>query len=207
MINDVMVYTPVLRLEPETVKAIFNLEWEGPLSLLFQRDNPSGDAHEDVLHQYKRARELFLKGPYDAMMVIESDIIMPVDTLQKLAALDVDCAYGIYRFRKSNVINAYERYPGNPRNEGESLSLHPDKLAAAMKNNQIRISGGGLGCVLIKRHVLEQIDFRMEPKGAFCDTYFNRDVMHAGMMQVADLTILCGHIDEDRSILWPSLPS
>lgn len=207
MVRDVLVFTPVYRLEPATIAAVMALEWEGPLSFLLQRDNPHGVGKLDHLHQYERGRQTFLAGSWDGMLVIESDIVPPADALQKLAALDADCAYGVYTFRGGqNIINVWERYPGNPRNEGESLSIHPQKLAEARRRGVVRMSGGGLGCVLIKRHVLEATPFRLGDglRGGFCDTYFNRDVMRQGLMQMADMSVECGHVDTDGVTLWPS---
>lgn len=205
MIKRVMTFTPYgPRLEPETVSAVLALEWPGPVTHVFQRDNPHGDARLDILHQYQQGREVFLAGDFDAILIVESDIIPPPDALIRLAALDVDMAYGVYRFRTTNVVNVFERYPGSPRNEGESLSIHPAKLAAAVQAGITLCSGGGLGCVLIKRHVLERLSFRLEAT-AFCDTYFNRDVMQAGLVQAADMGVVCGHKDEHGVILWPWL--
>ena len=152
MVKDVLVFTPILRLEPETVQALASLEWESPLSFLLQRDNPMPDQRDRLkvgvmnhLHQFQRGREMFLAGSYDAMLVIESDIIPPVDALKKLAALDADCAYGVYRFRASNAINIYERYKQPARNMGESLSAHPRRLNAAVKAGITPCSGAGFG--------------------------------------------------------------
>lgn len=203
MIERVMVFTPVYRLEPETVTAVFALEWDGSLTWVFQRDNPGADGRENITHQYQQGRRRFLESEADALMVIESDIIPPPETIKRLAALDCDVAYGVYRFRVSDVVNVFERYPGQPRNEGESLSIYPRKLAKARQAGAVRCSGGGLGCALIHRHVLEAFDFRLEATG-HCDTYFNRDVLRAGMRQMADMTVVCGHKNEAGVILWPS---
>jgi hypothetical protein len=204
MIERVMIFTPYgPRLELETVTAVLNLEWDGPLRFVLQKDNPTGLGREDILHQYQRARRLFLAGDEEAMLVIESDIIQPPDALLRLARLDADAAYGVYRFRVSDVVNIFERYPvPRPRNEGESLSLHPHLLNAARQAGVIPCSGGGLGCVLIHRHVLEAVDFRMEDT-AHCDTYFNRDLLRAGYRQLADMDVVCGHKSEDGTVLWP----
>ena len=150
---------------------------------------------------------MFLAGSYDSMLVIESDIIPPVDTLQKLAALDADCAYGVYRFRASNVINIYERYPQPARNMGESLSVHPRKLKAAAKQGIYPCSGAGFGCILIKRKVLEEVPFSTEwPKnGAHCDTFWNMAVYQKGYSQMADMSVICGHKTPEGEILWPTL--
>lgn len=210
---DVLVFTPIYRLEPETVAAIFALEWDGPISYLFQRDNPlpGTERHIGVAnhrHQYQRGREVFLQGRYDAMLVVESDIIPPPCALQRLAALECDVAYGVYVFRRNNVINVFERYPQPARNPGESLSLHPQKLAKALRDGVTPCSGAGLGCTLIRRHVLERFEFRtlspeMKPQ-VHCDTWFTHDVYGAGMSMLADMTVVCGHKDETGVVLWPS---
>ena len=203
-ICSVLVFTPVYRLEPETIEAVFALSWDGPIARCFQTDNPYEDGRENVLHQYQRGRDMFLNGDWDAMMVIESDIIPPPDAIERLAAIDSDVAYGVYRFRVSDVVNVFERYPGNPRNEGESLSLNTKKLRRAIRANITPMTGGGLGCSLIKRHVLEAIPFRHEDTG-HCDSWFNRDVMRHGFTQMADMRVVCGHKDEKGEILWPRL--
>ena len=216
MVKDVLVFTPVLRLEPETLEAIFSLEWDGPIGYLFQRDNPIPEQRDTMkrsvmnhLHQYQKARRLFLASEHDALMIVESDIIPPKDALQKLAALDADCAYGVYRFHASNVINVFERYHNNPpaRNVGESLSVHPRRLKAAVRQGIYECSGSGFGCLLVTKDVLNQVPFRTEwPKnGAHCDTWWTNDVYKQGFTQVADMSVICGHKNKDGVILWPEM--
>lgn len=199
-------FTPCYRLEPETVEAILSLRWiHGPVEWNFQWDNPHDDGRLNILHQYQVGRERFLAGDGEALMIVESDIIPPPEAIESLAALQVDCAYGVYRFRVSNVVNVFERYPGQPRNEGESLSLHPTKLRRAIQSGRVACSGGGLGCVLVRRRVLEKIPFRLEGQTGHCDGFFNRDVMRTGFTQMADMSVICGHKNEAGEILWPCL--
>lgn len=197
----------MLRLEPETVRALMALEWEGPLSLLLQRDNPTGDPVRDHLHQYRRGREIFLAGPYDALLAIEADVIPPAETLQRLAALDADLAYGCVAFRSGppHVANVLQRYPGQARNIGESLSLWPNLWDEAQRLGVVDCSGSGLACVLIRRHVLEAIDFREAEGGVYCDLQWTKDVYAAGFSMKADVRLVAGHIDIDGSILYPEL--
>lgn len=212
MMMDVLVFTPIYRLEPETVEAIFALEWEGPISYLFQRDNPlPGDDRrtgvQNHLHQYQRGREVFLRGRYDAMLVIESDIIPPPDTLKRLAALECDVAYGCYVFRGGDgkTVNVFERYQDGSLNIGESLSSR-GKWQWALRQGVIDCSGAGLGCVLIRRHVLEAIDFRILTPGVtkiHCDTWFTHDVYKAGFSMRADTAVRCGHKTPAGVVLWP----
>lgn len=207
-IGNVLIFTPVYRLEAETVQAVLSQEWDGPLSWLFQRDNPYGDERPkgNQLHQYQRGREVFLRGGYDAMLVVESDIIPPVDALKRLAALQADCGYGVYQFRRSRIINIFELYPTEEvHNVGESLSIKPHLIARALRDGRIECSGGGLGICLIRRRVLEKIDFRLPDGegGGFCDSLFTDDVLHNRFSQVADMRCVCGHKDTDGLIYWP----
>lgn len=217
--NNVLVFTPVYRLEPETVRSVFALEWAGAISFLLQRDNPTGNPYLDHLHQYQRGREMFLRGDYDSLLIIESDVIVPRDGLKRLAALDVDMAYGCYVYRDSFVVNILERYaawPEQPRNPGESLSIREqwDKtvakglihhlLGASKYSGTIDCSGSGLGCVLIKRHVIEAVPFddEMTMNGTqFCDFPWTCRVYDQFHMQ-ADLDVQCGHVDKDGTELW-----
>lgn len=208
--QEVLVFVPVFRLEPETVRAVSALlltSWPGSVSVLYQRDNdPRLGGRANILRQYQRGREIFLGGGWDAMLVIESDIIPPDDTLKRLWALEADLAYGVYRFRISEIINVFEYHQG-AKTPGSSLSLNPRALRAAVGHGQVDCSGGGLGCVLIKRAVLEAVDFRREAAGsADCDTFFTRDCWQAGYKMRADLGVVCGHVDIDGELLMPDLP-
>ena len=202
MIHDVLVFTPVYRLEPETVRSIFSLEWDGPMSILLQRDNPTGNPYRDHLHQYQRGREHFLSGPYDAMLVIENDLIVPPDTLKRLAAMDCDVAYGCYVYRDGKVVNILERYPGDAKNPGESLTIR-HLWKAAQQKGIIECSGGGLGCVLVRRNVIERVPFEDYYNGGqFMDFPWTCAVYDAGFRMMADCDVQCGHVDRDGAELW-----
>lgn len=212
---DVMVFTPVYRLDPQTVQAIMALEHDGPVTLLMQRDNPqhTDDARADGwanhLHQYQRGRELFLASRCDAMLVIESDMIPPADALTRLAALPADVSYGCYVFRQGSgsVVNILERYypwPQQARNMGESLTVR-GLWGAALAAGVIDCSGSGLGCTLIRRPVLEAAPFEAKRDGAgFFDWQWTQTVYAQGWRMMADCNLHCGHVDEDGRVLWPS---
>lgn len=208
---NILVFTPcadrygvVHRLEPETVASLFALEWDGALSYLIQRDNPyPGDGRANILHQYQQGRQVFLRGNWDAMLVVESDIIVMPDALTRLAAQDADLAYGLYVFRSEpQMVNLFERYPGKARNHGESLTVSLAKYAAFLEKGSAPVSGGGLGLVLIRRKVLEQIDFRHEGEVTHCDSFFTMDVYAAGFTMQGVAT-RCGHKTPEGQVLWP----
>lgn len=210
----VMVFTPVYRLQPETVASVMALEWDGALTLCLQRDNPHAggretDGPKNHLHQYQRGRELFLQGGNDAMLIIEDDIIAPSDTLKRLASLNCDLAYGVYMFRHGvkvvNVLQRYRPWPEMARNIGESISLG-HLWRKAQQKGIVECSGAGLGCLLIGRQVLEENPFEASPDGNFFDYGWTEQVYRKGYLMKADVRLHCGHIDGDadvREVLWP----
>jgi hypothetical protein len=218
MIHDVMVFTPVYRLRDETVAAVMALEWDGPLTFVLQRDNPHTAETEHAtgvmnhLHQYQRGREMFLRGDYDALLTIEDDMIPPPDTLKRLAALDVDLAFGTYMFRHgvkvANVLRRY--YPWQAerlmaRNPGESISLS-GLWEDSQRQGVIECSGSGFGCTLIKRHVIEDNPFAAHPNGDGCyfDWPWTEGCYGKNYTMKADARLHVGHIDGDgETVLWP----
>lgn len=190
----IMIFTPVLRLQPDTAKAISRLVYDGPLTVVFQRDNPTGNGKADHLHQYRRGRQFFIAGGFDYLMTIEDDIVPPPDTLTKLIALNVDVAYGCYFFR-SGVINVLERHPAG-RNPGESLSIRGRWPASGV----IDCAGSGLGCTLIKRHVVEAHPFSGDGHHFFdCD--WTKEVYQAGYEMRADASVFCEHLCTEARIV------
>ena len=202
----VLGFCPTYRVEPETREALIAQQWAGGYDVVFTRDNPY--PHDDagranILHNYRKARQACLGGGYDALWVVESDIIPPLDALKKLNALGADVAYGAYLFRSwgaagGPVINVC-RHVVAPAPD-QSLSFYPDEYRAAW-GKVIRCSGSGTGCILIRRRALEAIDFR--PCQAHCDSAFTEDVFKAGLRMMADMTVVCGHKAPDGQITWP----
>jgi hypothetical protein len=146
-------------------------------------------------------------------MTIEDDMVPPPDTLQRLAALDVDLAFGTYMFRHgvqvTNVLRRY--YPWEPkrlpaRNAGESISVTPGLWEDSQRRGVIECSGSGFGCTLIKRHVIESVPFEAHPTGDNCyfDWPWTEACYRKNYTMKADALLHVGHIDEDGTVLWPS---
>lgn len=178
----VMVFCPTWRLEPETLWAIFAMEFDCRRDYLFTHDNLSGMGMENVNWNYRKARRMFLEGEYTHLMTVESDVIPPPDAWKKLRALDVDVALGTYRFKELG--------------SGYRLLNH----TAEAEPGPVR--GVGLGCAVIVRQVLEQIEFqdhRIQP----CDIPFAGDVLAAGFEIWGHPGVACGHVEEEGTVVWP----
>lgn len=205
----VLVYCPVAPSTPKifgrTMQSIFAMHWTGPLDVVFGReDEPERRGYLNVLDKYNRARDLFLAGPYDAMLTVEADMIVPEVTLERLTRVDADVAYGLYcsrhgRYQWLAYLHLIER-------AGVSITVKPDLMRESW-GRVIETRGVGLGCTLIWRHVLERIPFRCPDVKVANDWYFSLDCQQAGFVQKTDCGVVCGHITMEPSprVIWPTI--
>ena len=194
------------QIRPETKQCIAAIAARRPdVDVVISKNNPYViGAYANVLHQYQDAEKMVREGGYRALFTVEHDMWLPDDALQRLWDTGAPVAYGIYLFRHGvHVLNVLERYPGKARNMGESISLHQKVLEQYTRRGVHPCSGVGLGCTLIRRGVLERIPFREPADSAGgADMALAADCMRAGIQQVADLGVRCGHWDVDRWV-WP----
>jgi SAM-dependent methyltransferase len=168
------------------------------------RATQTGTPQERVAQQYNHARRLVLDGGYDAMLIVESDIIIPDDAIEKLWSVDADVVTGLYVFRRQPYEwNAYSALHGMA---AAPLS-HARDGANIYWGRTFQVQGMGLGCLLIRRIVLEHIEFRhtgvlhgRNGKNSHCDWYFWQDLQLAKtgfgseFVAACDSSVVCGHI-------------
>ncbi len=206
----VLVFCPTHRLEPETVDSIFRLDpGEHQMHVMFTRHNPARNPHYNILYNFRQGRQAALDGNYDAMLTIESDMIVPADALVKLSAVDADVAIGLYVHRHQADWQKSDYNPTlpSPVTDAPWVNAHPDLWADAW-GKVIDVTGTGLGICLIRRAVLEAVQFRLYTFGGRwvptdCDTHFYEDVLNGGFCIRCDTTVICGHRRPDGMILWP----
>ncbi len=169
----------------------------------YQREGDDPTAHRwvNVTAKYRLAREMSLNGGYDALFCVEDDIVVPPDALLKLIAADADIAYGLVTWRREPHCwsAAYVTGPG----ESDHITFDMDmNKARAAWGRVIDVIGCGLFCTLIRRNVLEALDFRLPSTARCCDFYHAWDAYAAGFTQRCDTTVLCGHIMEDGRVVY-----
>jgi hypothetical protein len=212
----VMVFTPTwiaadgnMAMRPECRASVEAQDFEGEIVWEVGTHNPHGkQTHRNVLAQYRRARELFLKSDCKALLTFEHDMAMPADGVQRLwetltsyelRVTSDECrtgvAYGIYLLRHGSwVLNAWE-YIGDV-NLGESLTLYPEKLAAARKQGVVRVCGTGWGCTMISREVVEAVPFHNQGgQNEAGDLAFSVDCLYRGVVMAANMDVACDHYD------------
>jgi hypothetical protein len=208
----ILVVTPILRhpsgkaqLFTRALASIYNVRWAYQLDH-YQAVGGEGDylrPSDIVTRKYQEAQKVFLAGNWDAMFCCEYDMVIPENALEKLVALNVDIAYGLYVLRHGqkvwNAITDLDTWSLT------SLSDNPDAARKAW-GGVVDVAGIGQGCTLIKRHVLEQFSLR-NWKGVSCDWALAMDARAAGLRQVCDTSVVCGHmtITPSRQTLWPDI--
>ncbi len=208
----VMIFTPTWRTReglamlPECREAIEGQQIDGSTRWVVGVENPWPIPDgRNVFHQYVMGREMFLAGdhegnheglPYDALLFVEHDNVLPdPSALQRMIETAADVVYAPYMLRhNSNVLSLWQHI--GSKNIGESLSLHRDELIKARQAVTWRVSGVGFGCTLIRRHVLEAIEFRKSEQAP--DIPFAEDCLRAGYVAMARMDVPVLHWQSGR---------
>lgn len=217
---DVLVVCPTYnRLFTPTLRSIFALQSAGGRLDTFFPWQGYGDGERDsrdiICDKYNDGRKRVLDGGYDAMLCIESDMIVPPDALVKLAATEADIAYAPYVFRRRPFDWSAYSVLRDDALMGWPLSNVPER-ARLDWGSVVDVDGVGLGCTLIRRHVLEAHPFvadgikHADGTRSHCDWYASLAWMNAGYIQKCDLSIPCGHISATNRrgklspcVMWP----
>lgn len=157
-------------------------------------------ANKSITAKYQQARAVALDSGYDALLTLESDMIVPPDALERLLELSTDVAYALYVFRHGRY--AWSASTALSVDKNEPLSNAPD-TARKLWGQVIKVAGIGLGCTLIRRHVLEVVPFHCREHG-HNDWTFAQDVAYAGGEQLCHTGVVCGHIHKN-TVLYPDV--
>jgi len=230
----ILVYTPLhpdYGIKPQALTSIEAAisAYDGAIDwILSSNDNPHKEPYANVTYQHNKAREMVLNGDYDALLSIEADMIIPPDTIERLIEVDADIAYGLYVWR--HRIKRWNAYMTLNLWGGESVSYnYSGQDVDEAWGKIIDVAGLGMGCTLIQKRVLEQIQFRLldgehswivdeykdefnklgvnpyrDRSGMVCDDWLLAlDAQHYGFSQRANMNVICGHIAHD-TVLWPN---
>lgn len=165
-------------------------------------DNPYPiGSHANVMHQYRQAREYFLQGTWDALLTIEHDNLLPDDeAVARLVDTPGDVVYAPYLLRHGMLVLSTWQYV-NDRNLGMTLSGYKRELREAREQVVHRVSGAGFGCTLMRRRVLEALEFRggsQHDSNECPDLRFATDCLRAGFVANGRFDVPVLHWNEDR---------
>lgn len=182
--------------EAETFKSIYDLEI------------PEGyDTEFQFFYGYNVAqiRNLIAEWAkhYDYLFSVDSDIVLPSDSLKKMLNSNKDIISGLYIQRIPNT-HTLEIYMDN---ENGGMNNIPYEL---IKNNGIsEIAGCGMGCCLIKSEVFKNMEYpHFEYHSALYhentiseDIDFCMKARKCGFRIWADPSIICDHIGKTKFIV------
>lgn len=191
---------------PEVFKAIYNLDKCGH-EVIF--DFIRG---YDCAQARNRMAQAAIDAHADYILMVDSDTVIPSNTLELMLDEPVDVCLGVYANR--NGTNTYtgatcvcrrydlsgEEYFNYPTESEYSAEEILDMQDEGKK--KVRIHGGGFGCAFIKTEVFQTIPWKWfkwvdydDGHGTLSeDLYFCEQCKAYNIPIYADVRILCGHI-------------
>lgn len=215
----ILVYTPMtpktkpddplqVRIFGRSLQSILRLEWEHEIDYVFARDDTPeiDEKYQHIAYRYNQARIMALEGSYDALLTVESDIIVPPDALKLMTAVDADIVYPLVMSRGAKKYTlAKDAWRG-----GWDLWMD-DPTFYDRWGEVLPVFGVGMACTLIHSHVLNEISFRCEPgpglgRNQPNDFYFALDCKEAGFKSAGHTGVQLGHITTRPvpQIIWPN---
>ena len=131
------------------------------------------------------------------LLMVDSDTVLPRDALDNLLSHDVDICLGYYQFKyKPDGETCLWKHGGwSSRFTGKEMHV-----MAANGKNLVRVTGGGMGCTLIRTAILDEIPkpwfrwvWNADGSDVGEDVYFFRQCQSKGIEVYADTRVACGH--------------
>ena len=186
-------------IEPDVFKSIYQLRIPSPFS--------NCDFESVRGYDCARARNVIaqkaIEGNYHYILMIDSDVVVPKDTLERFCEVKPpEVLLGVYP-RKGSVKKS-EVFSFNADNYSAANQYGFDELWQ-MRDihgaHRIVVKGGGMGCALIKTSIFENLDYpwfaysQYPNRGILSeDLYFCENVRKHGGRIMVDTRVFCGHI-------------
>ena len=171
-------------------------------------------ARERIIKSRNILREKVINEDYDYFFSLEQDVVPPPDVLLKLINHNkkvISCVYFLH-----NIIgDKSELTPQafvlidhitNKNKEKKLPDMRPLNNNELSSNKLIKIISCGLGCVLIHKDILKEIEFRYDKETeAFDDRWFCIDLYNKNMPLFCDTGIMCMHYILNRPYSWSEI--
>lgn len=174
----------------ETFKSIYNIRRNHGIETDFEfvKGYDCAKARNEIV---KNA----LSGNYNYVLMIDSDVIVPEDVLEKMLEYPVEVCFGLYPHKntKEGYAEIFKPIDGD----------YKERFTYNELKDQIRvdIKGGGFGCVLIKCEVFAYMPYPWFQFVSYSnetflseDLYFCSNAKRAGFRLQADTRVKCGHM-------------
>lgn len=173
---------------PETFKSIYDLYVDDNIvDFQFVRGYDCAKARNAIAQKA-------LDGGWDYVLMVDSDIVLPPETLVWFLEKPVDVCFGLYPHKNTKD------------GEAEIFKLGTIDYSRRFKfselsGDRIRIKGAGCGCAFVKTDIFKRLKypwfkFVAYPNCTFLseDLYFCSEASNLGIDIWADTRIRCGHL-------------
>lgn len=160
-------------------------------------NHPPEKLYENLKEKMNKAREIFLQGKWEYFFNVEQDILLPSGALEKLIKDDLPVVSGLYRYRPSK--HGHDRFMPriyDPEGPQDADDRNPELHKDFEYGDILKCTFVPFGCLLIKRWVLDKIEFRDGGDVDFC-----KDAWNEGIEVYVDTGIYCGHIEPSGKII------
>lgn len=158
-------------------------------------------------------RDIFIGGTWKYFFSLESDIMPPPGILEYLVSYDLPVLSVPYFLRTDAQAHLSMQMIATGTEKTVHINANPAVSFGQFKGKVMRydqygysgwhLLGGGIGCTLIRRDVMERIKFRCDGRGAmagvFSDTFFYQDCYKSGIPMYLDTNIIVEH---DNQTSW-----
>ena len=190
-------------IEPETFKSIYDLDVPEGYQTVFQY------FYGYNIDQIRNLIADWVVKGYDYLLSVDSDIVLPRDTLTRFLAHDVDIVSGLYIQRKPGQ-HILEIYENNDRGGVSNIPYGKIK-----NKGLVPIGGCGFGCVLIKQSVFKSIPYphfvyhsALDHANTISeDVDFCAKALKKGFKIYADTAIKCRHVGQSEFLIDDSIPA
>lgn len=174
-------------IEPEVFKAIYNLRSEHELHFDFVKGYDCAVARNEIARQAQA-------GGYDYVLMVDSDTVVPPDTLELMLDPPVDVCLGVC--------------PRKNTKDGKTAIIRMDSESFTgsyyykdLPKERTIVKAGGFACALVKSNVFTRLDspwfqYVINADGSTLseDYYFCRNVRFMGMEIYVEPRVRCGHL-------------
>jgi len=152
-----------------------------------------------INESHNACRNYALQNDFEYMLHLESDVIPPIDVIERLMANRVRICSAVYDIFHGKERRAMIQMPEEVDRAVKSF-LTIDYLGGKeplfFDGSLKRVYHAGIGCILIKRDILQKIPFRVDSSvDLHSDTWFATDCFERNVAIYADPTVTCEHLN------------
>ncbi len=151
-----------------------------------------------VTGSHNKIREYFLKNNFDYLLILDQDIIPPLDVIERLILHKKDAVSALF-FGNHNIPNGENRimpfawkFIEKEGFWGTTYYLNDNEISS---DSLIEIAFAGMGCILLSKKILNELEFRYDKSiEAWDDRWLGYDLHRLGFNYYLDPKVKCKHL-------------